>query len=115
MNIIQPKPYNYNKVKLGYSPPTQTPRCITSVERIKVAKFELTDSNVLKTSFPFGCPYKWYSQPQDSIKIFDPPCQYMAGLIDAKLQKKSNMLQAFEGKMSVSFNILYYHGALTTN
>ena len=30
--------------------------------------------NVQKTSFPIGGPYKWYSQPQDSIDVsFDPP------------------------------------------
>ena len=25
--------------------------------------------NVQKTSFPIGCPYKWYSQPLDSIDV----------------------------------------------
>ena len=33
--------------------------------------------NVQKTSFPFGCSYKWCSQPQDSIDVcFDPPCPH---------------------------------------
>ena len=33
--------------------------------------------NVQKTSFPFGCPYKRCSQPQDSIDVcFDPPCPH---------------------------------------
>ena len=34
-------------------------------------------SNVQKTSFPFGCPYKRCSQPPDSIDVcFDPPCPH---------------------------------------
>ena len=33
--------------------------------------------NVQKTSFPFGCPYKWCPQPLDSIDVcFDPPCPH---------------------------------------
>ena len=33
--------------------------------------------NVQKTSFPIDCPYKWCSQPQDSIDVsFDPPCPH---------------------------------------
>jgi len=33
--------------------------------------------NVQKTSFPFGCPYKRYPQPLDSIDVcFDPPCPH---------------------------------------
>ena len=30
--------------------------------------------NVQKTSFPISCPYKWCTQPLDSIDVcFDPP------------------------------------------
>ena len=62
-----------NKVLQGYNLPSQTLRCITSVGSFKVAKFEVTDCNVLKTPFPFDCPYKWCAQPQDSIKILTRP------------------------------------------
>jgi len=81
--IYKEKPYYLtinNKIQQGYNLPTQTLRCITSVERIKVAKFELTDSNVLKTPFPFGCPYKWCSQPQDSNKFVRPTLPYSGWL-----------------------------------
>ena len=54
---------------MEYNPPTQTLRCITAVLRIKVAKFEATDSNVQITSFSFSCPYIRFAQPQDSIKF----------------------------------------------
>ena len=36
-----------------YNPPTRTPRCITSVTRFKVAKFDSTDGNVRKRPLPF--------------------------------------------------------------
>ena len=57
----------------GYNTPTRTLRCITAVHGFKFARFEYTDSNVQKTSFPFGCPYKRCAQPQDSTKILARP------------------------------------------
>ena len=49
--------------------------CITPVLRFKFAKFDCTDSNVQKTSFSFGWPYKRCTQPLDSIDVsIDPPC-----------------------------------------
>ena len=44
--------------------------------------------NVQKTSFPFSCPYKRCTQRQDSIDVFDPPCQRMAGFVGDKVTKK---------------------------
>ena len=38
---------------------------------------QVTSENVL---FPFGCPYKRSAQPQDSIKIDDPPSTWVADL-----------------------------------
>ena len=71
----------------GYNTPTRTLRCITAVHGFKFARFEYTDSNVQKTSFPFGCPYKRCAQPLDSIDVcFDPPCHYMTGLVGANIQ-----------------------------
>ena len=48
---------NRGNEPLAYNTPTQTPRCITPVRRIKVAKFEHTDSNVRKRPFR-DVPYK---------------------------------------------------------
>ena len=47
--------------------------CITSVKRFKVAKFESTDGNVSKTSFPFGQPYKRLRRPPDSLNVTTRP------------------------------------------
>ena len=56
--------------------------------------------NVQKTPFPFGCPYKWCSQPLDSIDIYlaRPDLSYlyghfalsvsMTGLVDGKITQK---------------------------
>ena len=63
---------------LEYNTPTRTLRCITAVGKFKFAKFECTDSNVQKTSFPFSLPYKWHRWPPDSIDVkFDPPLSFL--------------------------------------
>lgn len=44
--------------KPRYNTPTRTLRCITSVRRFKFARFDYTDSNVLKTSFSLWLPWQ---------------------------------------------------------
>ena len=89
--------------KLGYNTPTRTLRCITAVGKFKFAKFECTDSNVQKTSFPFDLPYKWHRWPQDSIDVkFDPPLSFLpqpflikaawTGLVSCKFTKSFLMI-----------------------
>ena len=68
---------------LVYNSPTQTLRCITSVESFKFAKFELTDSNVRKRPFPFSRPYKWFLRPPDSIDVLTRPA-HEGGLVGCK-------------------------------
>ena len=46
--------------------------CITAASGFKVAKFEITDSNVKKTSFR-DWPYNWPEVSSIDVKIYRPP------------------------------------------
>ena len=81
-----------------YNTPTRTLRCITSVKGFKVAKFEITDSNVRKRPFPLACPTNGIVSLRIPSMLFRPalsfsPClcwSRAAGLAwsVAKLRKK---------------------------
>ena len=62
------------------------------------AKFECTDSNVQKTSFPFSLPYKWHRWPPESIDVkFDPPLSFLPqSLYNQGYMDWHSLLQIYE-------------------